>query len=80
MCVQPAHTSLPTTPPTNSLAEPAVWFHEPAVRSGWSLVTAPVEEALTPGSFTVAWDASYSALALSCLACPSACQSCLSVC
>lgn len=28
------HTSWPNRPPTVSFAEPSVWFHEPAARSG----------------------------------------------
>jgi len=66
------HTSLPTRPPTNSLAEPAVWFHEPVVRLGSSLVT-PSVVMVAPGTLAVAWDASYSASAFRCLARPSAC-------
>jgi hypothetical protein len=60
---------LPITPPTNSLAEPAVWFHEPAVRSGSSLAT-PLVEMVAPGTLAAACEASYSASAFCCLALP----------
>lgn len=55
-----------------SLAEPMVWFQLPDWRSGSSLVTAPEDEAVKPGPLSVAWDASYSAWPLFCLAWPSA--------
>lgn len=45
------HTSFPMTPPTNSFAEPAVWFQEPLLRLGSSRVTAP-EETVAPGTLT----------------------------
>lgn len=67
------HTSLPTTPPRNSLADPAVWFHDPAERSGSSLAT-PVEEMVPPGTLTAACEASCSASAFCCLALPWACS------
>jgi len=67
------HTSEPVAPPTNSLAEPTVWFHDPAERSGWSLVMAPDDEAVRLPSFAVAWEASYSASAFCSLALPAAC-------
>jgi hypothetical protein len=63
----------PTSPPTVSLADPTVWFHEPVVRSGSSLVMAPADDAVKPGTFAVACEASYSASPLFCLAAPSAC-------
>lgn len=62
---------MPMRPPTNSLAEPAVWFHEPAVRFGSSLVMALLEM-VAPGTLAALWDASYSACAFCCLARPSA--------
>lgn len=47
-------TSLPTRLPTVSLAEPTVWFHEPAFRSGWSLLAPPSLETVAPGTLTAA--------------------------
>ena len=67
-------TSEPTRPPVNSLADPTVWFQLPAARSGSSAVTAPDEEAVTPGSLTVACEASYSAWAFCLLASPWVCS------
>ncbi len=52
-----------------SLVAPAAWFHEPAERSGLSLV-APEGVAVKPGPLKVTCEASFSACALSCLAWP----------